>query len=274
MLRALRIVLAAAFFLGLNLFFLGFAESLGFLARMQFVPACLAFNLASVGTVAAIGVIFVGMTLLAGRLYCSIFCPLGVFQDIVLWVRRRIVRKDFAYRPGRPVVRAVSAVLFAALLLCGVASLAGLIEPYSIYGRFATHLFEPLAAMCANAAADLAARWGHPCILKTEVFVRGWAAFGVAGVSFVAITVLAAWRGRLFCNTACPVGALLGLLTLASKTQIKIKLDAAKCAKCGLCAKACKAECIDVANGKVDQSRCVRCFDCLGTCRKEALSWK
>ena len=274
MLRALRIVLAAAFFLGLNLFFLGFAENLGFLARMQFVPACLAFNLASTGVVAAIGVIFACMTLLAGRLYCSIFCPLGVFQDIVLWVRRRIVRKDFAYRPGRPIVRAASAVLCAALLLGGGASLAGLTEPYSIYGRFATHLFEPLAAICANAAADLAARWGHPCILKTEIFVRGWAAFGVAGVSLVAITVLAAWRGRLFCNTACPVGALLGLLTLASKTQIKIKLDAAKCAKCGLCAKACKAECIDVANGKVDQSRCVRCFDCLGTCRKEALSWK
>ena len=272
MLRALRIVLAAAIFLGLNLFFLGFAESLGFLARMQFVPACLAFNLASVGTVAAIGMIFVGMTLLAGRLYCSVICPLGVFQDIVLWVRRRIVRKDFAYRPGRPVVRTVFAALFAVLLLCGGASLAGLIEPYSIYGRFATHLFEPLAVLCANAAADLAARWGHPCILKTEIFVRGWAAFGVAGVSLLAITVLAAWRGRLFCNTVCPVGAMLGLLTV--KAPIRIRLDATKCVKCGLCAKACKAECIDAANGIVDQSRCVRCFDCLGTCRKEALSWK
>ena len=39
-------------------------------------------------------------------------------------------------------------------------------------------------------------------------------------------------------------------------------------------AKACKAECIDVENGKVDQSRCVRCFTCIGTCKKGALSWK
>ncbi len=265
MLRALRIVLAVAFFLGLNLFFLGFAEGLGLLARMQFVPACLAFNLVAVGAVVAV-------TLLAGRLYCSIFCPLGVFQDIVLWVRRRIVRKSFAYRPERPVVRVVFAVLFAVLLLCGGASLAGLIEPYSIYGRFATHLFEPLAAMCANAVADLAARWGHPCMLKTEIFVRGWAAFGIVGVSLLAITVLAAWRGRLFCNTVCPVGALLGLLS--AKAPVRIRLDAAKCVKCGLCEKVCKAECIDVANGIVDQSRCVRCFDCLSTCRKEALSWK
>ena len=265
MLRALRIVAALAVFVGVNLFFFGFAEGLGGLAKVQFVPACLAANLVAVGVV-------LGVTLLAGRLYCSVICPLGVFQDIVLWVRRRFVRKDFACRPGRPVVRAVSAALFAVLLVCGLASLAGLIDPYGAYGRMATHLFEPLAAACANAAADLAARWGHPCMLKTEIFVRGWAAFGVAVVSFLAITALAAWRGRLFCNTVCPVGGLLGLLSV--KAPIRIRLDTAKCVKCGLCAKMCKAECIDVAAGNVDQSRCVRCFDCIGTCRKGALSWK
>ena len=265
MLRVLRIVLAAAVFVGLNLFFFGFAEGTGCLARIQFAPACLAFNLVAVGAVAAV-------TLLAGRVYCSVVCPLGIFQDIVLWLRKLFAKTNFSYRPGRIVVRAVCAAAFVVLVLCGGAALAGLIEPYSVYGRFATHLFEPLAAMCANAAADLAAKWGHPCMLKTEIFVRGWAAFGVAGVSFVALAVVAAWRGRLFCNTVCPVGAVLGLLS--AKAPVRIRLDAAKCVKCGLCAKVCKAECIDVANGKVDQSRCVRCFNCLGTCKKGGMSWK
>ena len=265
MLKAIRIVAALAVFIGLNLFFFGFVEGAGCLAQIQFVPACLAFNLVVIGVVA-------GVTLLAGRVYCSVVCPLGIFQDVVLRLRKLIVRKNFAYRLGHPVVRAVFAVVFVALALCGFAALAGLIEPYSVYGRFATHLFEPLAAMCANAAADLAARWGHPCMLKSEVFVRGWAAFGVAGVSCLTIAALAAWRGRLFCNTVCPVGAVLGLLS--AKAPVKIRLDAAKCVKCGLCARACKAECIDVANGTVDQNRCVRCFNCLGACKKEAMSWK
>ena len=265
MLKAIRIVAALAVFIGLNLFFFGFAEGAGRLAQIQFVPACLAFNFVVIGVMA-------GVTLLAGRIYCSVVCPLGIFQDVVLRLRRLFVRKDFAYRPGHPVLRAVFAAAFVMLALCGCAALAGLIEPYSVYGRFATHLFEPLAAMCANAAADLAAKWGHPCMLKTEIFVRGWAAFGVAGVSFLALTVLAAWRGRLFCNTVCPVGAVLGLLS--AKAPFKIRLDASKCVKCGLCAKACKAECIDVANGTVDQSLCVRCFNCLRTCKKEAMSWK
>ena len=265
MLKALRVVAAAAAFVGFNLFFLGFMEGAGCLAQIQFVPACLAFNLVVVGAVA-------GVTLLAGRIYCSLACPLGIFQDVVLRLRRLFVRKSFAYRPGHPVVRAACAAVFIVLALCGCAALAGLIEPYSAYGRFATHFFEPVAAACANVAADLAARWGRPCMLKSEVFVRGWAALGVAGVSLVALTVLAALRGRLFCNTVCPVGAVLGLLSAAA--PVRMRLDAAKCVKCGLCAKACKAECIDVANGKVDQSRCVRCFNCLGACKKEAMSWK
>ena len=264
MLRIIRIVGAASVFVGLNLFFFGFADGAG-LAQVQFVPACLAFNFIVLGVVA-------GVTLLAGRLYCSIVCPLGIFQDVVLWIRRRFRRTSFLFRAGRPVVRAVAAVLFAALLLCGAASLAGLVEPYSVYGRFATHLFEPLAAACNNYVADLCMRWGRPCMLKSEIFIRGWSALAVAGTSLAALTVVAALRGRLFCNTVCPVGAVLGLLSV--KAPVRIRLDAAKCVKCGLCAKACKAECIDVANGKVDQSRCVRCFTCIGTCKKGALSWK
>ncbi len=264
MLRIIRIVGAASVFVGLNLFFFGFADGTG-LAQVQFVPACLAFNIVVLGVVA-------GVTLLAARIYCSIVCPLGIFQDVVLWIRRRFRRTSFLFRAGHPVVRAVAAVLFAALLLCGAASLAGLVEPYSVYGRFATHLFEPLAAACNNYVADLCMRWGRPCVLKSEIFIRGWSALAVAGVSLAALMVVAALRGRLFCNTVCPVGAVLGLLSV--KAPVRIRLDASKCVKCGLCAKACKAECIDVAGGKVDQSRCVRCFTCIGTCKKGALSWK
>ena len=109
-------------------------------------------------------------------------------------------------------------------------------------------------------------------MLKSEIFVRGWAALGVAGVSFVALVAVAAARGRLFCNTVCPVGAVLGLL--AARAPVRIRLDAAKCVKCGLCAKDCKAECIDVAGGRIDQSRCIRCFNCLNVCQKGALAWK
>ena len=49
MLRALRILAALAVFVGINLFFLGFADGMGCLARIQLVPACLALNVIAVG---------------------------------------------------------------------------------------------------------------------------------------------------------------------------------------------------------------------------------
>ena len=81
MLRALRIVMAAALFVGFNLFFLGFAEGLGFLARMQFVPACLAFDGAALGAAA---MIHAGATVIDSLPHGSFFHATGgaAFMDI------------------------------------------------------------------------------------------------------------------------------------------------------------------------------------------------
>ena len=93
-----------------------------------------------------------------------------------------------------------------------------------------------------------------------------------ATVMLVLVGGLSLWRGRLWCNTICPVGTVLGFVSRWS--LMKPMIDKSKCNGCHRCGKNCKAECIDVANGKVDQSRCVRCFNCLGACKKEAMSCK
>jgi len=265
MLRMLRIVLALAFFAGLNLFFFGFAAGLGGLVRIQLVPALLAVNLVVLAVLAA-------LTCVLGRVYCSVLCPLGIFQDIVLWLRRRIRPVSFSSHPARVGVRATFAFVFAALLGGGCVSLAGILDPYSAYGRIATHLFEPLVASVANLVARAATEAGEPCMLVEPLMLRGCAALALAGVTFLALVVMAARRGRLFCNTVCPVGTLLGALSACA--PVKIRLDPAKCVKCGLCARRCKAECIDLTTGRVDQTRCVRCLDCLSTCRKGAITWR
>jgi polyferredoxin len=66
--------------------------------------------------------------------------------------------------------------------------------------------------------------------------------------------------GRLYCNTICPVGTLLGLISKYSLFKIKIEDD--KCKSCGKCEFVCKSECIDSRNKIVDFSRCVGCFNC------------
>ena len=86
MLRKLRIAAAVVCFALVTLLFLDFTGTLhawfGWLARIQFLPALLAVN---VGVVAALVV----ATLLFGRIYCSVVCPLGVMQDGVSWAAGR-----------------------------------------------------------------------------------------------------------------------------------------------------------------------------------------
>ena len=81
MLRKTRIILAAVFYVLITLLFLDFTGTLhawlGWTAKIQFLPALLALN---VLVVAALVV----LTLVFGRIYCSIICPLGVMQDIII----------------------------------------------------------------------------------------------------------------------------------------------------------------------------------------------
>lgn len=81
MLRKIRITAAAVFFTVITLLLLDFTGTLhawfGWMAKVQLLPAVLAVN---AGVVAAL----VLLTLLFGRVYCSVICPLGVFQDVGL----------------------------------------------------------------------------------------------------------------------------------------------------------------------------------------------
>ena len=80
MLRKIRLTLAIACCLLLTLLFVDFTGALhlwfGWLAKIQFLPAVLALN---VGVI----VFLMLLTLVGGRIYCSVICPLGVFQDLV-----------------------------------------------------------------------------------------------------------------------------------------------------------------------------------------------
>lgn len=91
MLRRIRIVIATLFWVIITLLFLDFTGTLhawfGWMAKIQFLPALLALN---VGVV----LLLILLTAVFGRVYCSIICPLGVFQDAVSWLsgkRKRTV---------------------------------------------------------------------------------------------------------------------------------------------------------------------------------------
>lgn len=106
---------------------------------------------------------------------------------------------------------------------------------------------------------------------ETEIWLKSLPTFLIAIGTLVVIFVLA-WRGgRTYCNTLCPVGTILG--TLSKYSLLKPVIDTEKCNGCGLCARNCKASCINSKAHEIDYSRCVACMDCIGKCKQNAISY-
>ena len=249
MLKKIRVVLAALFLVGITLLFIGIGHNCwGWMARLQFLPSLLALNLGVV-----MGIVL--LTLLFGRIYCSVICPMGVFQDLVIWIRRKGEKlfkkrktKKFKYVCEHRWVRYGVFVLSIVSLFASGQMLIALIAPYSAYGR----MVRSLVAMGSDT-------------MTLPLLITGL-------LTLVIICVCAWMWGREYCNTICPVGTLLSFMSRFS--MFRPQIDESKCINCGKCGRGCKASCIDTKNHRIDYSRCVDCFDCIDTCQEGAIQFK
>ena len=268
MLRKIRIIAAALCFTLITLLFLDFTGTIhawfGWLAKIQFLPAVLALN---VGVI----VLLVALTLIFGRAYCSVICPLGVMQDVISWFAGRRKKNRFSYSPAKNWLRYAVLAVFVATLVAGFGAVALLVAPYSAFGRIAQNLFTPIWKWGNNLLAYVAERLDSYAFYSTDVVVGSWATFAVAAVTLIIVGILAWRNGRTYCNTICPVGTVLGVLSRFS--LFKPVIDTEKCIDCKLCARKCKAACIDTKNHEIDYSRCVACMDCLESCSKGAIKY-
>ena len=266
MLRKIRTILAGVFFVLITLLFLDFTGTLhhwlSWLAQIQFLPAVMALNVVVV-------VALLLLTLIFGRIYCSVICPLGVFQDILARFRRK--KNKYSYSKEVRWLRYPVLVVFIIAAVAGIGSLFQLLAPYSAYGRIATMIFQPVWKLGNNVLAEIAARADSYAFYTVDTWLRSLPVFIIAAVTLVVLFVLA-WRGgRTYCNTICPVGTILSFF--ARFSWLKIRFDEDKCKNCSMCSKNCKAACIDYKNHKVDYSRCVVCGNCIDSCKFGALRY-
>ena len=275
-LAKVRRVLAILFWVGITLLFLDFTGTahhyFGWMAKAQFLPAVLALNVAVV-------VALILLTLLLGRIYCSVICPLGVLQDIIAWVsKRKLFRKKksklankYTYSPTKRVLRALVLLLFLVLMIAGLNSLAILIAPYSAYGRIAANLMQPVWLFGNNLLAAVAEHYESYAFYSVDVWMKSMFSLGVAIATLLIIGILA-WRGgRTYCNTICPVGTILGYISHFSIHGPVFDED--KCNGCKLCEHNCKASCINVEDHHVDMTRCVMCGDCMEVCPRGGVNF-
>lgn len=231
---------------------------------MQLLEAILAVNV-----VVIVGLVL--LTLVFGRIYCSVICPLGIMQDIIGWWGKSAKKNRYGYSKEKKWLRYPLLVVFGIAYALGLAVLVQLLAPYAAFGRIATNLLQPVYQAGNNVLAAIAEHYDSYAFYQSEVWLRSGISLGIAAVTLIVLGILAWRNGRTYCNTICPVGTLLSLISRFS--LLKVRFDADKCRNCSLCSKNCKAACIDFKTHTVDASRCVVCGDCIERCKFGALSY-
>ncbi|MBU0927134.1 MAG: 4Fe-4S dicluster domain-containing protein [Spirochaetes bacterium] len=266
--------IASALFAGL--FVAGFAlrgsafdPVAGAIVSTQLFPAAARLLAGSAIAGSAAAIVVIALSALFGRVYCSTLCPLGAAQDAAAAAGHKGGRRPYAYARGRPLLRAAAFVAVAVGLSLGAGSYAAIVDPYSLSGRFVRYAARPAIQAVAGLASAAARAFGAYLRVAPDAFDPKAAL--VATVPVLLVLGAAFLRGRPFCDSLCPVGAVLGVLNRWA--PLRVRLDDTKCVACGACEAVCKSRCIDSASKVLESDRCVSCFSCLQACPTGALGY-
>ena len=256
-------------FIAITLLFLDFTGTMhhwfSWIPKLQLVEAVLAVNVIAI-------VLLMALTLVFGRIYCSIICPLGILQDLFGWLGKKQKKNRYSYSKEVKWLRYPVLVLFVIAFFAGIGTLVQLLDPYSTFGIIATNLLQPVYQAGNNVLASIAEYYDSYAFYHSDIWLRSLPSLIISAVMLIILGVLAWRNGRTYCNTICPVGTILSFLSRFS--LLKIRFDAEKCKNCSLCSKNCKSACIDYKTHTVDASRCIVCGNCINACKHDALFYQ
>jgi len=279
-LKKLRIITSVIFLFFTSILFL---DITGILTKslsnsvlfFQFIPSLLEFI--DTTTIAAIGfLIIIAATLFSGRVYCSTICPLGMLQDIVIYLRRIGKKKKgrgrFNFQPSFNWVRYSILAITIITLLFGNLFTLYVLDPFSNFGRILTHIIKPIIIGANNLISYLLETFNNYSVSpSTFNDINIFTIIFSFTVLFIVI-LFSVKSGRFFCNSLCPVGSFLGLISKFS--LFKIVVNKETCTGCGVCETVCKSECIDSKAEYIDFTRCVSCFNCFDVCPTHGLKYE
>ncbi len=270
MLKKLRIIVSTLFFITwLAIFlteislFIKWAHPLG---KLQVIPGFLSFF---ANPAFPLGLLLIlTLTFLFGRVYCSSLCPLGTLQDTVIGISLKVKKGKYKKLPTLNILRYGTLSLTILSAIFGILIFIQFLGPYSLFGKITSDVFSPILYQISvvleeTGTSFIPNKTFHMVPLGFLIFIS---------IMFASLILASFKKGRLYCNSLCPVGSFLGLISKASLFQIRIKPD--KCVLCGKCEQICKAGCVDYKNKSIDFSRCVTCFNCLNICPENAIAYQ
>lgn len=208
-------------------------------------------------TITFLGAVTLAISLLLGRVFCGWICPLGAIFDAYGWVLRKLQIRMEGPSPKWFTFKyyLLTAILVVAIL-GGVSPLMGF-DPIVLLTRTAATVINPFLLRSKEVLWDVSqtpGKYGHFIDIAT-LFL------------FLLIMSATTRLSRIWCRTACPLGAYLAV---ASRNSV-LRRDTKDCIHCNLCAHYCPTGSIDFTNEQVyNESECIKCFTCSQVCPVDA----
>ncbi|MBI4811553.1 MAG: 4Fe-4S dicluster domain-containing protein [Ignavibacteriales bacterium] len=273
-LKKIRVIVSLLFFIPISILFIDPRNGIpswvsNFFVSLQVIPSLTKILVYS-GTT-AIGLIVVTVITIAfGRVYCSTLCPLGTFQDIIIHIKKKVDRKKrFEYIKSPFFFHYSLLAAITIFTVGGSLTLLNLFEPFSNYGRILTNTIEPITTLINNIIAGILGHYQNYFLYNVPLRYISMNILIGAFLFLGLLVYMSYYHGRLFCNSLCPAGALLGLISRFA--LFKIVINKIACNDCGACEKVCKANCIESETKRIDFAACVGCFNCIKSCPTDGI---
>ncbi len=225
------------------------------------------------------GLVLLAIALVVGRSWCSWLCPLGTLID---WLspRNQSARRD----PSDTWRLLKYGILFVTLFAAVWGSLTLLVlDPLTIFVRTTASVVLPAFDWLFTRLETVLyqAEFLRGALRAVDGALRGTLLNAVPALASGAVLVASALVGtlalnlvsrRAWCRYACPLGALLGLVSKGSLIRRQVS-DA--CVGCGACERACPMGTINAERAYAsDSGECTLCLDCATVCPVDAISFQ
>jgi polyferredoxin len=187
-------------------------------------------------------IVFGVMSLVFRRSFCSWFCPVGTISEQLWKFGRRVFHRNWTiYRWLDVSLRSVKYLLLGFFLFAAFTMSVESIDAFmrSPYGVLAdVKMLDLFRYMSVTSAVVLGV------LILSSILVKNF-----------------------WCRYACPYGALMGLIALAS--PLRIRRQTGKCIDCGKCARACPSQLPVDRLVEIRSAECLGCMECVGSCPVE-----
>lgn len=204
----------------------------------------------------ALGALIIVPTLFLGRFFCSWICPLGIInQGLSQLLRRRKISETWSENEYRRLYRLKYYILTVLIAL-------------AMFGANQIGLFDPITIITRSVALGFFPALGFSF---GSIYVDAPIFLGGALISALALALFLSNRyiTRFWCRALCPLGALLGLISL--KAPARIRRDVTLCTDCKKCLKNCQGAADPDGEHRV--SECHLCMNCIDDCPESALRY-